>query len=112
MALFTWERSQGGVRYVLFTSLNKSNKSDRKRGTKIFALQMGKGKITFPVRDEEEEWERENFNEEELEKELERTANLLRPKKFKFYYRALVTILVAVALMLMAVFAWWLVYGI
>ena len=72
---------------------------------------MGKGRITFPVR-EEEEWEREDFNEEELEKELERTANLVRPKKFKFYFPALVAVLVAVALMLIAVFAWWLVFGI
>ena len=70
---------------------------------------MGKGKITFPAR--EEEWEREDF-EEQLEKELERTANLMRPRKFKFYFRALITVLVAVALMLVAVFAWWLVYGV
>ena len=70
---------------------------------------MGKGKITFPARDEEE-WERDF--EEELEKELERTSNLMRPRKFKFYFRALITVLVAVALMLVAVFAWWLVYGV
>ena len=77
--------------------------------------QMGKGKITFPAK--EEEWEREDFPsnlthlEEDL-KVLERTANLMRPKKFKFYFRALVTVLVTVALMLIAVFVWWLVYGI
>ena len=87
--------------------------NDQKTENKPNSLpQMGKGKITFPAK--EEEWEREDFpsNLEEDLKELERTANLMRPKKFKFYFRALVTVLVTVALMLIAVFAWWLVYGI
>ena len=139
--------------------------------TKLNALQMGKGRITFPL-DAEDDWTEEDLKELErshnlvlershnldlerssylelarvhnsllershnldlekshhldLEKSpylaFERSNNLAQlektkedsppSKKFKFYFCSLVTVLVIVALALIAVFAWWLVFDV